>query len=1618
MTLKRFFLTFSIFSILLVFLTFLLKAQSDKKLYWESPVPATNVDSRFPQAIYDDEFLYVFFEEVDKKSEQLWISMICRKENELKWSEPKKIAGPFQYSGDNIPDMFSAAKSKTGKIAVSVLTSKTSVGVFVSEDKCKSFKNIEFENQEKSIVGPRIFGTSNGGFMLFVSLSESGDASSNKTNAIGSFSMLSAKSNDGISWTKFSVFTPATNVFNPFVPYLEECQKVEPDGTIKKGDIVIFQGFSQERSIFQLFMTESFDNQSSWSKSKLITTNPQYRNQRPSVFFDGNDTFITWERSESKSDKSQIMFAKINSAGELEDEYEISDFKGNAHRPKLFIYDEKLSLLWFDDRRGVDSVYLSQRNGTFWAETELSTLKQNSQFANPLLVGDEIAFVWQQEQPKTDEGRIYVLETDRSVKAPTFQAVSFTEGKKSTAEKVSAKVVLPQDSSGVAGFTWIWTKDKYEEPPKDLDKLCQPSEVLVTDYALDDGRWYFKARAYDYAGNWSETGTLLYTRDLTPPQPPIIHKLDEDKYGFATTNDFHISWENDYRDDDVVGYAWNLTPIGTLDKKLYVNRTHSIKYSDSVVEQKVTDAIIKYTKGKEVKKWANISRPPRKIMSSENSTSYKNPENGLYIFSVCAIDEVGNIGEPADYLVLLNKYIPYTKLFNVNHKTDEYGVVSINITGEGFLYDGTIIEVNIESIDKENRYIFKLKDRDYRVVSDEKITGISIKDMKAGRYTVKVRHSDRGSCIWNGSITVSESGVIKHENRYFFEPDWRMFDLKSEQFIISQRNLLFVLVLILSMLAILGSIRGLSKTAREAILTQNEIKALMAGGEMPMEKKYKIMKKGVSLKTKLILFTSTLIFSSVTLVAVSLGKRLSQTQEQTLLSGLQDRVDVVMESISSGVRNYLPEAEDKTNEIMLLPSQTKYFAEANYATITGLPLSDENTNLDYVWSSNDPLIETKIDSKEMRQGVSRLSNPDENIFGIVEKLNKEAVAQVAEISSKMDIIRAEKATADEQRNEELNTMLSDLRTEIDTKLNDLSVDASSSIPTFNKVKLDRNQSTYMFYKPVLFRMSGDNETFVRAIVMMEVSTDSVKAEIDSAIKTIFIISVIVAIIAISLGIIGANFFVSIIIKPIQRLVLHVNKIGSTKDKEELEGQSIEIKSHDEIRTLGDAVNEMTLGLVQGAKEEKKAKMLQEENIRHQAQTIKAQKELAKQQEETIKAQKETQALQDQMLKAQEAALKDKLMNSDGRLIQTCYVPLNDGKDGRTKDTIATFKDENIDLYCYYEGSDDLSGDYFGYKKLEGGYYAVMKCDVSGHGTPASLITSVLAVSFNNYFGNWSFKKNGTRLNELAVNLNDSIGQLNLKGKFATLLIALFDSKNDQVYLCHAGDNIVRFYDSKTKSQKTLTLKEAGAAGAIKRDLYEMMGMDINTAYNVIKYPFKKNDILFLYTDGIEESQSKFKDKKFNNIVKDNGTNEFEYEEFSNDRIKEVVETYFKKGKYVLKREHPQNPNEHLEFDLSSCSGEIDDMILALSSIEKVFRFYKKPDAKGDVEKDQIGNGVIHGNAVRVDRRIDAFLKKTFNMYDYYCSNQKDIDVQNYIYYLNIDEDKQEDDLTIYAIKNL
>jgi hypothetical protein len=110
--------------------------------------------------------------------------------------------------------------------------------------------------------------------------------------------------------------------------------------------------------------------------------------------------------------------------------------------------------------------------------------------------------------------------------------------------------------------------------------------------------------------------------------------------------------------------------------------------------------------------------------------------------------------------------------------------------------------------------------------------------------------------------------------------------------------------------------------------------------------------------------------------------------------------------------------------------------------------------------------------------------------------------------------------------------------------------------------------------------------------------------------------------------------------------------------------------------------------------------------------------------------------------------------------------------------------------------------------------------------------------------------------------------------------------------------------------------------------------------------------------------------------------------------------------YTLFKWHNPEEGEPFEFDFTGCDGTISEAILALVSVEKIFRMYRDPKAT-EFER------------VQVDRKVDLFLNKHFRQYGLYCGKRRDHqEYAEYLYYTNVREDSQYDDLTLLCVRKL
>ena len=116
-------------------------------------------------------------------------------------------------------------------------------------------------------------------------------------------------------------------------------------------------------------------------------------------------------------------------------------------------------------------------------------------------------------------------------------------------------------------------------------------------------------------------------------------------------------------------------------------------------------------------------------------------------------------------------------------------------------------------------------------------------------------------------------------------------------------------------------------------------------------------------------------------------------------------------------------------------------------------------------------------------------------------------------------------------------------------------------------------------------------------------------------------------------------------------------------------------------------------------------------------------------------------------------------------------------------------------------------------------------------------------------------------------------------------------------MCNAGDNLVHIYDGSQRKMKTITLSSAPTAGIFSSDLVNMKG-----GFVIEKTQLNKGDVLYLYTDGIEESTRRIRNQKYQvqqqnvEVKKMNPKTHKEEVEIKTEDIKEEFGTEMKKRK--------------------------------------------------------------------------------------------------------------------------
>ena len=1461
-------------------------------------------------------------------------------------------------------------------------------------------------------VAPRIYPSASGGWPVFATQGRPSGGATDSANAAapniqqGSVSIYVAKSADGSSWSPFEPLVPDDEGlpmnFAPFSSPMRAATTVAATNVAK--DIVVFQTFilgeGDLSSHYALMSKTSADGGATWTKARAITdfadpsggteAGPQYYdNEAAQLVTSEGGLYVAWERRKAKSTQTQVWAGRLDDSGLFEPKsvgpassaalvasssFKLSQLADIGGRPSLLALEEKLK---------ANRVLISSSKEGSWASMDADLAGRSDSsgsglvtFARAVQEGGRTYVAWQLDSG--DTSRIFAMLPVTKAPPPALAPLNFALGKRARPESAQVRVDLPEDAAGIKAYAYLWRKTP-DKPSQATAAQVRPAiaELWKSGVAKDpgdrslslpatqDGNWTLWASVEDNAGNRSPIAEITYYRKRIPPPAPIVISPDTDARGFLVSNTFTVRWVPPEA-DDLAGYTWDLSYAGPLEAgtaspaSLEPGKAHSGFPGLTAYESGLLRAL-------------GNRLPPPGVMGGAESFSATNVDNGYYVFSVSAIDTTGNISGVSSILLRTDKYQPYTVVTLVDPKRDDLGRTALRLFGRGFLADGRIERVVMSRNGREPYAVDRSFDKgDYVIPSDRELSGISFDDIEAGSYRIGLFHSTRGWYWTSPLLAVDSSGTVKYGVTANYEPAFRLFPGRNRPFSIYDAMVLMAIAFAAA--GILLSSRQIFAVAREGDTLRLEALALVTGGPMPQAISRRaaraLKRRGVGLRVKFTLIIAFLVIIVVLMLATFLGYNMIIRTSAELATGLDQRARVLLQGVAQGGRFFLGK-EDAVTQLSPFPSQAKAMQGANYITITGQGSDPKVASGEVVYATNDDRIAAKLDPATLNasravvlgQSAFRVEGGTDPLAPLVpaKAADLRAKAESA-ISDELQLkarLAQEKSglkagAAGDERRTEINAELDSIDLRIRDKLSALSDQELGSIPRFDASALSTRPATYLFYKPILEYRPSDSILY-RGMVRLEVSTAQIVADVRSATGDLIRLTLIIAAIALGIGIVGAFVLSTVIVVPIRKLVEQIERIRDTEDKESLEGSKIEVKSRDELYTLADTVNQMTDGLVKAAKDSKELIV--------------------------------------------------------GKGIQKMFIPLDPAPGSKVKLTTGKRDEKDFEIFGYYEGAKGVSGDYWDFRSINSRYHYFIKCDISGKGVSAALIMVQVATMVINYFNDWKkAMPKAIDLTDLTYKINDFLEERQFVGRFAAFTLGVWDSQAGVAYLCEAGDRKLHVWEEASRRLVEEMMPDSPAAGPLASFMVQM-----KKPFVQVTRKLGHGDALMLYTDGIEEAKRRFRDRDYKVVEcadaekdqpHENHTGGQDNEEFGYERITRSSRRWPRAA--AIASRSTTTRRRRTSFPSTSPRA-------ATASKRRSSPSSRSRRCSGSTRTPR----PAQKDAVLVDQKVDEFLERHFDQYRLYCSDKKpyaDAENPGYLLYQGIREDSQYDDLTLLAIR--
>ncbi|HUV08551.1 MAG TPA: hypothetical protein VMX75_12525, partial [Spirochaetia bacterium] len=839
-----------------------------QRVYWDEPKILEAGNINFVQADSGGGLTAVAWQEFE--GEKSYVSLRVSRDL-VNWSSNRRFAGPFQREEKETP-LFTLALDEEGRIYLALVPAENQITLMLSEDEGKTFMSGRLVSSP-TILAPKLFiREGKRGLYLFTIRS-----------TIDSITIHYAELNltdfrQERTETKLRPFVQEASLTPSFLPYYASFRGVE---------YVAYQYQPGRAERYQIYLkisdrNGSFDiNQAPIPltargevREGVEQAYTQFDNQRPFLKTLPDRVAVTWERS-FRNGPYQLYYLELDETGRsyesrttAMEELRVTESRYNCRSPKVFMYKQKVYLIWFDNRRGENQIVMALKDGQLWRELDLTrSVNGDSIYPWPILTGDYLNLFWQNHIGSVT--RLISLEPDQRVSPPRLIARNFVSGRAVKSDTAVIGWTVTKDFSGIAGFSYLWDRNPKSSVEKRLMLDTETTSTLQK--ATGDGAWYFHLTAMDNAGNWSSPVTLEFIRDTERPAPASLTNVAVDSSGFLASNNPEFHWAPP-EGEEISGYT-------------YVLKQLSGNVNASLPEAPTATAY------------------PSGVLTQQEKKSYYNIDNGLWVFGVATIDLAGNVGPLQSVYFKTKRYIPVTLVSSVGAKQDELGRVELRISGRGFTEGGTIQKVILDRDSKEPfDYTFTLQDNDFKVQDNRDIEGPLVELFNKGNYRIGLSHPTRGLYFTPFTISLTPMGTVKlGDYSTIYKPPWEL-DRKPEVTVTLNQLVIGAIILFLVAVCVAAAIKLIS-VSRDGMMLRSSMLSLITGLERTVRKE-EIMKelkrRGMGLRTKFTFLIAILVILIVLIISIPLSYTTIRTQTRTLANGLRDRATVLLGSISAG----------------------------------------------------------------------------------------------------------------------------------------------------------------------------------------------------------------------------------------------------------------------------------------------------------------------------------------------------------------------------------------------------------------------------------------------------------------------------------------------------------------------------------------------------------------------------------------------------------------------------------------------------------------------------------------------------------------------------------------------